>query len=125
MGSVLPALALVALLVSPASADDDVVVVRETRMSETGKLTLDSRKQTKVRHVALLKNTGPQPIRRLRVTVELYDYFGQLLWARTVVPSPSALRPGEMATLSLVTPNLDAYRKTQYRFDYRTAGTIR
>ena len=125
MGTVLPALALVALLVAPAWAGDDVVVVQETRMSETGKPTRDFRKQTTVRHVALLKNTGPQTIRRLRVTVELYDYFGQLLWARTVVPTPSALKPGEMATLSLATSNLEAYRKTQYRFDYRTDGTIR
>ncbi len=125
MGPVLSALALMALLVLPAWADDDVVVVHETRTPESAKPPRDSRKQTTVRHVALLKNAGSQTIRRLRVTVELYDYFGQLLWARTVVPSPSGLGPGETATLSLVTPNLEAYRKTQYRFDYRTGGAIR
>ncbi len=54
------------------------------------------------------------------MSVELYDYFGKLLWARTVTPTPSALRPGETAVLSLATPRLDAYRKTRYRFEYRT-----
>ena len=70
--------------------------------------------------MAVLQNTAPYPVYGLRVTVELADYFGAVLWARTAVPSPSSLRPGDTATLALDTPQLDRHRRTRYRFDYRT-----
>ena len=104
---------LVVTLGVPAMAGDAVVVLEEKRTREPGK------KSTIMRHVALLKNTSSEGVRALRVTVELCDYFGKLLWARTLVPTPSTLRPGATATLSLLTPQLDAHRKTRYRFDYR------
>ncbi len=116
MKPLLLAIALVVTLAAPVIAGDAVVVLEEKRTREPGK------KQTAIRHVALLKNTSSQSVRGLRVTVELYDYFGKLLWARTVIPAPSSLKPGDTATLSLMTPNLEAHRKTRYRFDYRTDG---
>jgi hypothetical protein len=95
----------------PARAIESIVVLQETRTAEKGKKT--------VQHVAVLKNAGDRPVRGLRVTVELYDFFGKLLWARTTAPSPAALRPGDTATLSLPTPDLPAHRRTAYRFDHR------
>ena len=108
----LVAIALTLALSSHAAAGDAVVVVEEKRMREPGK------KQIAIRHVALVKNTSSEAVRGLRVTVELRDYFGKLLWARTIVPTPSSLKPGDTASVSLVTPQLDAHRKTRYRFDY-------
>src|SRR5262245_44167205 len=109
---------LVAVLLATALADlviagDAVSVLQERRTRLPGK------KQSVVEHVAQLKNTSSQPIRGLRVTVELYDAFGKLLWSRTVTPGPSALGPGDTASLSVSTPYLDAYKKTVYRFEYR------
>jgi hypothetical protein len=75
--------------------------------------------------VALLKNTSSQHIRGLRVTVELYDSFGKLLWTKTVTPGPASLRPDETASLSVTTPDLDAYKRTAYRFDYRVEARPR
>jgi len=106
------ALVLLVSLAPSAGAGDAVVVLQETRAREPGKKI--------VRHVAKLQNTSPRAIERLRVTVELYDYFDTLLWAQTVNPMPASLRPGDTATLSLTTPHLEAHRKTAYRFDYRS-----
>jgi hypothetical protein len=94
-----------------AAAIEAIVVLQETRMVEKGKKT--------VQHLAVLKNASDRPVRGLRVTVELYDFFGKLLWARTATPSPASLRPGDTASLSLPTPDLPAHRRTAYRFDYR------
>ena len=112
MTRVLAALALALMLASHAAAGDAVVVVEEKRTREPGK------KQMAIRHVALVKNTSSEAVRGLRVTVELCDYFGKLLWARTIIPTPSSLKPGDTASVSLVTPQFDAHRKTRYRFDY-------
>jgi hypothetical protein len=79
-------------------------------------------KKPTVEHVALLKNTSAQSIRGLRVTVELHDTFGKLLWTRTVTPGPASLKPGDTASLSVSTPDLADYKKTVYRFDYRPDG---
>ena len=99
------------LAVAAPAAGEDVIVVQETRTAEKGKRT--------VQHSAVLKNTGNRAVRHLRVTVELYDFFGALLWARTASPNPTSLRPGDTATLSLTTPHLPEHRRTAYRFDYR------
>jgi hypothetical protein len=119
MGSVLLALLVAAVLATPALAGDAVVVLQETRTRQPGK------KQGMVDHVALLKNTSAHAVHGLRVTVELYDSFGKLLWARTVTPAPSSLAPGDSASLSLTTPHLDAYRKTLYRYHYRVGAKPR
>ena len=95
---------------APATAEV-IVVLQETRTPEKGKKT--------VQHLAVLKNASDRPVRNLRVTVELYDYFGALLWARTATPRPASLRPGDTATLSLPTPDLPAHRRTAYRFEYK------
>jgi hypothetical protein len=113
------AMLLTVALAAPAMAGDAVVVIEEARTREPGK------KPVVIRHVALLKNTSSHGVRALRVTVELCDYFGKLLWARTVTPTPSSLKAGGTATLSLVTPHLDAHRKTRYRFDYRVEHPAR
>ena len=120
-----PALLVAALLLAPISAGDDIVVVEETRVAESSRPERDARKPGTVRHSAVLKNAGNRSVRSIRVSVELYDYFGKLLWARTVAPTPAALRPGETAVLSLATPRLDAYRKTRYRFEYKTDASAR
>ena len=99
-------------LSSAVAALEPIVVLQETRTAEKGKKT--------VQHLAVLKNAGDRPVHGLRVTVELYDFFGKLLWVRTATPTPASLRPGDTATLSLPTPDLPAHRRTAYRFDYRS-----
>jgi hypothetical protein len=94
-----------------AAGDEAIVTVQESRTRSPGKKT--------VQHVAIVKNRSERPVHGLRVMVELHDYFGAILWARSVVPVPASLRPGETATLTLVTPELAAYRRTIYRFEYR------
>lgn len=113
MRSLLVAMLLISAVADPLLAGDAIAVLQERRTRVPGK------KQALVQHVALLKNTSSQPIRGLRVTVELHDTFGTLLWSRTVSPGPSSLGPGDTASLSVSTPDLDAYKKTVYRFEYR------
>ena len=117
MRSALVLLLATVLLADGALAGDAVSVLQERRTRGAGK------KARGVEHVALLKNTSAQAIRGLRVTVELHDSFGKLLWSRTVTPGPSALDPGETASLSVSTPDLADYKKTVYRFEYRAAGS--
>jgi hypothetical protein len=99
-------------LAAPGEASEAVVVVQETRTPVV------SKQRRTAQHVVVLKNVSAAPVRGLRVTVEFYDFFGKLLWVRTAVPVPSALGPGDTATLSLSTPSLDAARQTRYRFAY-------
>ena len=115
MRSTLLALVLGMALAGEAFAGDAVTVLQERRTRGTGK-------KPTVEHVALMKNTSSQAIRGLRVTVELHDSFGTLLWTRTVTPGPSSLKPGDTASLSVATPDLKDYKKTVYRFDYRPDG---
>jgi hypothetical protein len=103
---------LSAALAAPSEATEAVVVVQETRTPVV------SKQRRSAQHVVVLKNVSASPVRGLRVTVEFYDFFGKLLWVRTAVPVPSALGPGDTATLSLSTPSLDAARQTRYRFAY-------
>ena len=119
-------LAAIVALAAPGRVDDAMAVVQETRTLEPApRKSGASRAQTRVRHVALLVNASPHSVRGLRVTVELYDYFGKLLWSGSATPSPSTLRPGETASLSLLTPNLESYRTTRYRFETRGVGSSR
>ena len=106
------ALVLGIALAGEAFAGDAVTVLQERRTRLPGRKSM-------VEHVALMKNTSSQGIRGLRVTVELHDSFGKLLWTRTVTPGPASLKPGETASLSVSTPDLSDYKKTVYRFDYR------
>src|SRR4030095_13250128 len=103
---------LSAALAAPGEASEAVVVVQETRTPVV------SHQRRSAQHVVGLKNGVLAPVRGLRVTVEFYDFFGKLLWVRTVVPVPSTLGPGGTATLSLSPPALDAARQTRYRFAY-------
>jgi hypothetical protein len=109
------ALVLGMALAGEAFAGEAVVVLQERRTRLAGK-------KPTVEHVALVKNTSSRGIRGLRVTVELHDFFGKLLWRRTVTPGPSALGPGDTASLSVSAPDLADYRKTVYRFEYRPDG---
>src|SRR6266478_6266021 len=97
MRSIVLAAAMVAVLATFVWAGDAVVVVQDSRTLELGKGSRGAFRQTSVRHVALLENISSQSVRGLRVTVELYDYFGKLLWARSAAPTPSSLKPGETA----------------------------
>jgi hypothetical protein len=108
---------LLAAPAAPSEAGDAVVVVQETRTPVV------SKQRRTAQHVVVLKNVSAAPVRGLRVTVEFYDFFGKLLWARTAVPVPSSLGPGDTATLSLSTPSLDAARQTRYRFAYGGASS--
>ena len=107
------------VLPAPVEAGDAIVVVQETRTPVV------SKQRRTVQHMVLLKNVSAAPVRGLRVTVEFYDFFGKLLWVRTAVPVPSALGPGDTATLSLSTPSLDAARQTRYRFAYGAGAPVR
>jgi len=117
MRLLMAALGLLAWMAAPhgnsraAGAVEPIVVVQEARTAEKGKKT--------IQHLAVLKNAGDRSVHGLRVTIELYDFFGKLLWAGTATPTPASLRPGDTATLSLPTPDLPAHRRTAYRFDYR------
>ncbi len=112
MRALLLSVALVASLIADVFAGDAVVLLQERRTKRPGK-------KPSVEHVALVKNTSSEAVRGLRVTVELHDSFGKLLWTKTVAPGPSGLKPGETASLSVTTPDLSDYKKTVYRFDYR------
>jgi hypothetical protein len=101
------------------SDGDPVRVVQETRTPVAAKKDPGARQAPSVQHIALLKNSGPRPVRVVRVTVEFYDFFGKILWAKSAVPVPSRLEPGATATLSLSTPALEAARHTRYRMEYR------
>ena len=100
------------------SDGDPVMVVQETRTLAAAKKKPGARHAPSIQHVALLKNSGPRPVRVVRVTVEFYDFFGKILWAKTAVPVPSRIEPGATATLSLSTPTLEAARRTRYRMEY-------
>ena len=106
----------VTALATAGEASDPVVIVQETRTPVV------SKQRRSVQHVVLLKNVSASPVRGLRVTVEFYDFFGKLLWVRTAVPVPASLGPGDTATLSLLTPTLDAARQTRYRFAFSGAS---
>jgi len=106
-------------LAAAAEASEPVVVLQETR-TPVGKGQRQS-----VQHVVLLKNVSSEPVRGLRVTVEFYDFFGKLLWSRTAVPTPASLAPGDTASLSLSTPQLESMSRTRYRFEYGGAAAHR
>ena len=106
-------------LTAAAEASEPVVVLQETR-TPVGKGQRQS-----VQHVVLLKNVSSEPVRGLRVTVEFYDFFGKLLWSRTAVPTPASLAPGDTASLSLSTPQLESMSRTRYRFEYGGAAAHR
>ena len=106
-------------LTRAACADGDpVVVVQETRTPVAAQKKPGAHHAASVQHVALLKNSGARPVRVVRVTVEFYDFFGKILWARSAMPVPSRIEPGATATLSLSTPALEAARRTRYRMEY-------
>ena len=109
-----------AILFRPALATDGdpVVVVQETRTPAAVQKRPNAHHAPSVQHVALLRNSGLRPVRVLRVTVEFYDFFGKILWAKSAVPVPTRIEPGGTATLSLSTPALEAARRTRYRMEY-------
>jgi hypothetical protein len=123
MGRCLALIVGVVALIAPGRVDDAMVVVEETRTLEKPAAKAGARRSPpRVRHVARLLNASPHGVRGLRVTVELYDYFGKLLWSGSGAAVPSTLRPGETASVTLLTPDLESYRSTRYRFDYRGGG---
>jgi hypothetical protein len=101
-----------------ATDGDPVVVVQETRTPAAAQKKPGAHHAPSVQHIALLRNSGPRPVRVVRVTVEFYDFFGKILWAKSAVPVPSRMEPGGTATLSLSTPALEAARRTRYRMEY-------
>ena len=117
--SALLLLAFVAFARPALAADGDpVVIVQETRTPAAAQKRPGAHHAPSVQHVALLRNSGPRPVRVVRVTVEFYDFFGKILWAKSAVPVPTRIEPGGTATLSLSTPALEAARRTRYRIEY-------
>jgi len=111
---------LMMLTLAPrADASDPVVVVQETRTPG------GTKQRPSIQHVILLRNVSASPVHRLRVTVEFYDFFGKIVWARSAVPTPASLGPGETATVSLSTPRLESMSRTHYRFEYAGASAPR
>jgi hypothetical protein len=94
-----------------AAAAEVIALVEERQVPQADGKT--------VQYFVRLRNTGAVPVRGLRVTVELQDYFGKLLWARTASTMPGAIEPGETAMLSVTAPHLRDYNRTRYRFHYR------
>ena len=112
-------LAFVALARPALATDGDpVVVVQETRTPAAVQKRPNAHHAPSVQHVALLRNSGLRPVRVVRVTVEFYDFFGKILWAKSTVPVPTRIEPGGTATLSISTPALEAARRTRYRMEY-------
>ncbi len=112
-------LAFVALARPALATDGDpVVVVQEMRTPAAVQKRPNAHHAPSVQHVALLRNSGLRPVRVVRVTVEFYDFFGKILWAKSAVPVPTRIEPGGTATLSLSTPALEAARRTRYRMEY-------
>src|SRR5262245_13587087 len=109
---VLATLLVAAACAGPAHAAESVIVLQETRTPA------GTKQRPSVQHVVLLKNVSPSPVRGIRVTVEFYDFFGKLIWARSAVPTPASLGPGDTATLSITTPRLESIRSTRYRFEF-------
>jgi len=87
-----------------ATDGDPVVVVQETRTPAAAQKRSGAHHAPSVQHVALLRNSGPRPVRVVRVTVEFYDFFGKILWAKSAVPVPSRMEPGGTATRSSPLP---------------------
>src|SRR5260370_3218477 len=101
-----------------ATDGDPVVVVQETRTPAAAQKKSGAHHAPSVQHVALLRNSGPRPVRVVRVPVEFYDCFGRILWANSAVPVPSRMEPGGTATLSPSTPALEPAPRTPYRAEY-------
>ena len=115
MKSGIAALLLAVTFAAPGEASEPVIVLQETRTP------VGTKQRPSVQHIVVLKNVSTSSVRGLRVTVELYDFFGKLLWTRTAVPTPASLGPGDTATLSLSTPRLESMSRTRYRFEYGAA----
>lgn len=116
----LAVLCLVAIaLATPAEAGDPVIVWQETRTP------VSTTKPRGVRYAVILRNVSASPVTRLRVTVELYDFFGKLLWTRTVLPIPASLAAGDTTTLTFTTPHLESVSQTRYRIGYGGAQPSR
>lgn len=105
-------LALVVAFAAPVVAGEPLLVVQERRTRPA------SRAARKVEHVATVKNTSPHAVRAVRVTVEARDRSGKVLW-KTVKRGPSALAPGESASISVTAPDLGPDATIVYRFDAR------
>ena len=129
---------LSAALAAPGEASEAVVVVQETRtpVVNTAFLLLSSLTAHLAERALRSGNRGTFHLLwavtialgvafLVGTAVEFYDFFGKLLWVRTAVPVPSALGPGDTATLSLSTPALDAARQTRYRFAYGAGASLR
>jgi hypothetical protein len=73
----------------------------------------------------LVENTTAGPVEGLEASVGFYDFFGQLLAVEPTVLTPSALGPGQVAAVRVVTPFSDAARTIHYRFTWRQNGEQR
>src|SRR2546427_2588015 len=87
-----------------ATDGDPVVVVQETRTPAAAQKKSGAHHAPSVQHVALLRNGGPRPARGGRGTVEFYDFFCKILWAKSAGPVPSRKEPGGRTTPSPITP---------------------
>ncbi len=68
---------------------------------------------------AIVENVAPVPVDRAGVSVELYNFFDELVSLKHTPVRPPTLRPGQRGTLQVVMPYTDAVRKIRYRFTWR------
>jgi hypothetical protein len=71
---------------------------------------------------ALIENRTAQTAGGIEVSVEFYDFFGELVRAEYTVAAPATVGPGQIAALRVATPHSDAARRLQYRFTWRQDG---
>jgi hypothetical protein len=71
---------------------------------------------------ALIKNRTAHTAGGIEVSVEFYEFFGELVRAEYTVAAPATVGPGQIAALRVVTPHSEAVRRLQYRFTWRQDG---
>ena len=64
----------------------------------------------------VVANVAPGVIQNVHVSVELYDFFGELLRAERTVLTPALLHPTHRATFRVATPFTQQARTVAYRF---------
>jgi len=72
-----------------------------------------------VQLMAVVRNVSGLPARNVRATLELVDYFGKVLWVKTVGVTPSTIAPGATAVVTTAAPDLPDHHRTRYRFQTR------
>lgn len=116
--SLIAALALAAPAGAAAACEPHVtplVVVDQRLFRHEGLLVVD----------VVVANADRAVVQHVHVSVELYDFFGELLRAERTVVTPLVLHPSYRASFRVVTPFTQQVRTVAYRFTgVRDSGTF-